>query len=309
MSTTEALKRETRFLWYEGVGRILREQGVPDLSGSRLLVVSDTREKDGYIIDSVLCTNEASMAPWEERRKAIRAHHVLGDHGLHYKELRPDFGPWAAVWPSLHSAAMLHGLAVVVRTPKALSDMNRSMIAGIQAQGLSVTAHEWKPHCYAEMVSTASLIALCVGLCSVEGQALHWLSDHNEAFRNPEQRNDMLNSMNRALRINVPHALGPTSISTPLLPEYAEDARDLVAIVDLFAGAVGDTMEDVPSPVNDDAVVWQPGENERRATKVGTINHWFFMEKGYPLRRRAFDLSYAPKADGQMNIGVALLHG
>lgn len=279
------------FPWHAQVVRFIHEYGAPDLSGSRLMIASDSRAKDGYVIDSVVCTNERNFLKWAERSEQIRQHHPLDDHGLHYKSLRYGSSFWNALWPSLHSACLMEGVAVVMRTEKQLIDSNIRIVQELISQGLSSTNHDWKAKSFTEMVGIAGLVGAIVGAVSSPSQGVHWISDHEPAFGKSDQFQDVLNFIGRASGISTPHELGRTSVSTPLLvKDHPLWARDFVAIVDLFAGGVGDALQDASVDEDTGRAMWEPGENERRSMKSGIISNWFWLDSYTPLKRLAIDV-------------------
>jgi hypothetical protein len=280
------------FDWLDVLAGMTTAHGLPDLGESKLILVSDSREKNGFVIDSVLCTTERSLLEWEQRRQIIRRWYPLDSHGLHYKSLGPSSPHWGAVQPSLHSAAKLNGLLLVVRMSKELVAANSKAVSSIQAKGLSKTNHPWKPDQYVYMVHVVSLVSTLIGLVAKPGQDVHWISDHEPSFYNADQREDIFRAAGHATGISMHHRLGRTSLSTPLMPSYSEQSRDLVSIVDLSAGSMGDTLEvtthtsDTNSTVHIDHIV-----EPRRRDKVRAIASWFFSPGIGELNRLVFDAS------------------
>lgn len=242
---------------------------------------------------------------WAKRSMEIRQHHRLDEHGLHYKALRYGSTFWKAVWPSLHSACLMDGVAVVMRTEKKLVDENIRIVENLLSKGISSTNHEWKAKPFTEMVGIATLVGIIVGEVSSPGQEVHWISDHEPPFGKDDQLQDILNFVGRATAMSTPHGLGRASVSTPLL-EVGNPllARDLVAIVDLFAGGVGDALK--VASMNEDTgyCCWEPVEGQRRSMKSGTISNWFWLDNYNPLKRLAIDVQLSENGEKGQTLSV-----
>jgi len=287
------------FPWHAQVVKFIHDKGAPNLSGSKLIITSDSRQKDGYVIDSVLCTNEKNFLEWAERSEQIREHHALGSHGLHYKSLRYGSTFWNALRPSLHSACLMEGVAVVMRTEKQLVEENIRIVQDLMAKGFSTTKHDWKAKPFTEMVGITGLVGAIVGAVSTPGQDVQWISDHEPPFGKDDQLHDVLGFIGRATGISTSHGLGRASVSTPLtVTDRPLWARDFVAIVDLFAGGVGDALQDATKDEATEHALWEPGGDERRSMKSGTISNWFWLDHYNPLKRLAIDVQLS-KGEGQ----------
>ena len=309
--TSEHLPKELApsdrpFPWHAQVAKFIDENGTPDLSGSKLIIASDSRMKDGYVIDSVLCTNEKNFLEWAKRSVQIREHHALDEHGLHYKSLRYGSTFWNALWPSLHSACLMEGVAVVMRTKKSLVDENISIVEALLAAGLGSTNHDLMVNQYATVVGVSSLVGAVVGAVSSPEQDVHWISDHEPPFGKDDQREDILNFIGRATGLSTPHGLGRASLITPLLvADQPLWARDFVAVVDLFAGGVGDALEDAKMDETGERALWKPGDDKRRSMKSGIISNWFWLDNFNPLKRLAVDVELSKNDSGDRKFSVS----
>lgn len=289
------------FPWHAQAAKFIKRKGIPDLSGSKLMIASDTRYKkdDGIIIDSILCTNERNFSNWLSRNTAIRAHNTVPEKGLDYTELRYNSTQWAAVAPSLKSASMLDGLAIVIRYHRSLMDYTTQVVAELQAKGISTTRHKWKPEQFVRIVGMSGMVATVIGTLSVADQDVHWISDHDYPLENHNMREDVLDLIAKATHQCVPHPLGKASFSTPQLvdPREKQIAKDLIAIADLFAGGVGDTILG-SSYVADNFHLWEPDETNSRKMMAGVIGNWFWLDEFNPLKRIALDVEYVPTPNG-----------
>lgn len=279
--------------WHKTIADILAKENLPDLSGSRLIVASDSSLKDGYIIHSALCTNERSLLRWDPKRISIRDHFRLDEHGLHYKKLSPKRRDWGALNPTLNIASDLQGILLVVRYPEDYSGSAKTIDRLSQA-GMSKTKHGWKAQKYVDMVEQVCLANVLFGILAKEEQDVHWLTDHEPHFNNNDQLKDVQNAMAHATDLFVKVNLGLRGITTPLYPEKNEQIRDIVAIPDLCAGAFRDLFAEIEFG-NERSTVWKAsGQNIKMESRMVTITNWFLNENSGKLIKRAIDLTSTP---------------
>ncbi|MBL7985405.1 MAG: hypothetical protein JNM91_10425, partial [Flavobacteriales bacterium] len=251
-------------MWNSLMRGLLDGMELPYSDGSCLWVASDSSEKAGHFIDSILCVEESTLGEWEHRRRIIRDIYELDDHGLHYKELHTNSNQWPALHPTLEAAILLRGVCIVVALPRSVRQIAEVAMQAAMDNGAGDMEHNWKAWNYMNYMRHTALVASLIGELSSPGQDVHWLSDHEPPFNKPEMTQDIVSMFLKALRINVAHELGETTLSTPLLhPDATGAKRDLLAIPDLAAGGIGDALFDIRNDPAQDAT-WRFGTNERR---------------------------------------------
>jgi len=278
------------FPWFNTISQQIRANGPHSLRGEELVFSSDSSFKNGYVVDAMLCTDMQSLDEWRLRNEEIRNHHALGMHGLHYKDLKPTQENWAAIWPTMKSAAMLRGVAVVVRTPPSMIDPNVQIVVDLKKKGLMNHKHDWKAMEYVKMVGLTSLLGAIAGAVCTERSSVLWVSDSDPMFNNSDQLEDIKDAVTHALDVHVSHEMGSVEVRTKRKPQSDQWAFDLVNILDLYAGAVGDVLFE--STVSDDGkrTEWTPSLNDRRNMKIANVGEWFIKDIHNPLMRYTFDL-------------------
>jgi len=278
------------FPWFETITEQIKASGPYDLRGDELIFSSDSSYKDGYFVDAMLCTDRASLIEWQARNEDIRKNHALDSHGLHYKDLRSNHESWSALWPTMKSASMLRGVAVIVRTPPQMVDSNVRIVEELRAKGLMSHEHDWKPLEYVKMVGLASLLGAIAGAVCTGSKSICWVSDSEPMFNNEEQLADIRGRVDHSLTINLPYSMGPVEVRTKRKPNHDQWAFDLVNILDLYAGSIGDLLKQSKGRDDNQRSHWEPGENERRNMNIGNIANWVLQDTHNPLKRHAFDL-------------------
>lgn len=269
----------------------------------RMFVVSDTSiRKDGWKYDAVLCTNETSLRNWNDRRVAIRREFGMGDRRLHFKKLSTNHALWAAVAPSLDAAAQMEGVCVVVAIPDNVRD---EAVAAVQShidRGEADLEHNWKAEYYMDHVRLTCTVATVIGALAVNDRPVDWISDHEPAFGHEAMCRDLLKTMGKASVAHIGRPLGETRVTTPLISTDADfGLRDILAIPDLAAGAVGAMLSDLRH--KEDQRYWVRGSTANRDRKVEAVGGWFFANDGMPLRRLAFEIAYKGP-DGRSSVNM-----
>ena len=248
------------FPWLKTLSDILTPVR-PDLSGSPLVITSDSRKKDGYVIDAVYCTNNDCLIPWMSRSKKIRSANNLNGRGLHYKDLRHGGNHWTALQPTIHSASLTKGVAIIMFYSEEVHLMNQKVISKAINSSLPRTKHRWKTGPLVEIVGMVSLLASVIGIMSHPQQRVHWISDHELLFEKEKQLADLNSFLNHSISLCCENELGLCSIETTRLPEPEDWKFDITAIPDLFAGGMGDVIVEAEGR-GENISVWTPVTSE-----------------------------------------------
>lgn len=279
--------------------RFIDRLSLPNLTGAKLIVGSDYRNKHGFYVDAFVLTTDDSLARWNQRRSAIRKRYGIHPKGLHYTNLDRSKPSWPAVEESLLAADELPGLCIVVLMHESLVLPFAQPVEDFLRGGHGITLeHSWKPLPLMEVVRITNWLTLFFQRFTRPHQAVHWLSDHEPWFKHgdmdSDQSRDVVRLLERAHRLNVKHQLGRTSLSTS---KWNDDethwAKDFVAISDLAAGAVSDALSSMDLSSNGDQLVLStPTEMDGRA---GPIAAWFWSGRRTPLGKVAVQIAYNGK--------------
>ncbi|MEZ4791334.1 MAG: hypothetical protein R2811_15165 [Flavobacteriales bacterium] len=280
-----------------------------DVHGEQLIFASDSSFKNGYIVDAMLCTDLQSFDDWKQRSEEIRQYNALNQKGLHYKELRPGMDDWPALWPTLKSASMMRGVAVVVRTPPEMSQANDQIVKSLIQLGMNTGRHNWKVSEYVKMVGLASLVGAIAGAIPQDIRSVRWVSDSDPMFNHADQLLDIKEAVEHALELNDKKSVREIEIRTKHKPQPDQWAFDLVNVLDLYAGAVGDILFESEVDKDISRSLWSPGENERRNMKIANIGGWFLQDNYNPLRRYTFDFGPIQREGEMLKHSVACVTG
>jgi hypothetical protein len=296
MNAAQSWSRPSAPSWNKVILDALKDDELPNLSGSKLVVWTDSRFVGEFWTDSIICSNERYLTAWNMQRLGIRERHLLDAKGLHYTDLHPDVDSWDAIEPSLKVANRLPGVCLVTMTPKSMADVaaEKMQAALVNARRDGRLRHRWKAMEFMKTCQLCNMVTLVAGTLSVPGQAFHWLSDNEPIFGNKKQLEDLQFILRNSESMNIPHQLGQRSISTNALSdESTHFANDLVALCDLTAAAVSDTLMSVDLSVEAEHVAWNAQKTPTaKDQKVSAIGGWYWNMKGAALRRYAFHLSY-----------------
>lgn len=142
----------------------------------------------------------------------------------------------AALPPFLTAAATLPGLLVTILINKRISNLSHGEI--LHRSPSLTLRHNWTPRALERMARTTHFVALLIGRFSQRGQNVYWISDEDELFGNVAKSRDLTDLLAMWSGLYVPHALGEIGAGTTSMDPGDRFEEDVVAIPDLFAGAL-----------------------------------------------------------------------
>lgn len=290
---------EPLFPWAKTIDRIVASERPQAIEGLAIIVATDsggTDHRSRYRVNVYLCVDVAASAGWERARTAIRRTFLSDGRRMAYKSLS-DRNRLAAVVPFLDAAVHMHGLCLVVIVNKDLRHL--CFHDSSEYERLRATANlrsRWKDRELEEAVRTTYTLALLLGGLSRPEQNVMWLSDEDNLFSNAAHAADVARLLATFTDHHVKHKLGHRMIGTTAIDEDDRQLEDLVAIPDLVAGGVAETVNRVAEVCGGRIPNNLTIEYEKELTpKAELMLRWLWRARG-PLTRVVARIDVHPGA-------------
>lgn len=218
---------------------------IPNLhNASTILVGSDYSGQHATSQFEALCflfADADRMGLWIDSQKLLRKQFLPDGRRLSYKALN-DRHRSTALPHFLKATDLLSGLLVVVLVDKSIESLFKSSgkIESSDAEIRSL-AH-WAPHVVERLLRVCHFASFFLAGLSRERQNVLWITDQDEIAANVEKHGELVSTFGRISSHYLSHNLGHLRIATTASDTGKRDVEDFVAIADLAAGAICQTL-------------------------------------------------------------------
>ncbi|UZR28054.1 hypothetical protein [Methylococcus mesophilus] len=218
---------------------------IPNLrNASTILVGSDYSGQHATSQFEALCflfVDADRSRSWLRAQKSLRKQFLPDGRRLSYKALN-DRQRNAALPRFLEATNLLSGLLVVILVDKSIESLFKSSgrIESSDPEIQSI-AH-WAPHVVEKLLRVCHFASFFLSGLSREYQDVLWITDQDDIAANVERHGELVSTFGRISSHYLPHTLGHLRIATTASDTGKRDVEDFVAIADLAAGAICETL-------------------------------------------------------------------
>jgi hypothetical protein len=186
-----------------------------------------------------------------------------------------------ALIPFLEAAEYLEGHVVVVAVTKQLRQMSSAPTSMQLWQNMHGLQAKWDLRAFEQMARVAHFFSMFLGTWSSPGMDVTWITDDDSIVANAGRLDDVHQFAARLSAFFVPHQLGVFAMNTVSSDSRARGFEDFVAIPDLAAGMVGESLL-----ARRNQEQGRPDEHggEELSVKSEVIADWFWHRSG-PLKK------------------------
>lgn len=218
---------------------------IPNLrNASTILVGSDYSGQHATSQFEALCflfVDADRSRSWIRAQESLRKQFLPDGRRLSYKALN-DRQRIAALPRFLEATNLLCGLLVVVLVDKRIESLFKSSgkIESSDPEIQSI-AH-WAPHVVEKLLRVCHFASFFLSGLSREYQDVLWITDQDDIAANAERHGELVSTFGRISSHYLPHTLGRLHLATTASDTGKRDVEDFVAIADLAAGAICETL-------------------------------------------------------------------
>ncbi|HEX8987659.1 MAG TPA: hypothetical protein VF816_06835, partial [Rhodocyclaceae bacterium] len=178
---------------------------------------------------------------WLDAQKSLRKQFLPDGRRLSYKALN-DRHRNAALPRFLDATNLLSGLLVVVLVDKRIETLFKPS-GRIESSDPEIPslAH-WAPQVVEKLLRICHLASLFLAGISGANQDVLWITDQDDIAANVERHRELVSTFGRISSHYLSHTLGHLRIATTAADTGKRDIEDFVAIADLAAGAICETL-------------------------------------------------------------------
>jgi hypothetical protein len=212
--------------------------------GAHLMVGSDysgAHESSDYWVYSFLLSDADTSPSWPGVRRDVRAEFLSDGRRMSFKRLG-DRQRLAALRPFLAAADLFNGVCVgfVVRKGMhRLSTGARTLEVWTRLHGVH---GKWDDESFEAMVRIVHLFSMLIGRWTTRGTHVTWITDQDRIAANDPRLDDMLAFAGKMTSVYVDRPMGELAINTTGIDDAARGFEDFVAVADLVAGALAETV-------------------------------------------------------------------
>jgi hypothetical protein len=213
---------------------------LPNLRGcSKLCALIDWGGQDRtakFSSLAILLADEPGCESWYRLREQVRRNHLPDERRLSYKSLS-DRVRQRALLPFLVAADEIPGLLFTILVDRDIPTLTEEtdLPPKVDFAGAVFGRDD-----YWRLELTAQFLGFLLAGLSDPGQKGQLIVDEDNIVANPSQQTAVCTALSLAMKDRVPHQLGGWTVSSPALATDKLMVEDLLAVVDLAAGALAD---------------------------------------------------------------------
>lgn len=251
---------------------------------------------------SFILLNPETLLAWDTTRCALRERLRLGSRRLSYKALN-DVRRRRALLPFLEAANLIPGILVTVLIDQSVRTAFERDDPIEQEALRAQLLPGWSAPVVERALRVVHLVSFFLAGLTAPGQDVLWITDEDDIAANEARLRQLVDVFARVSSHYLPHDLRHLRIGTARSDTGRRDLEDVLAIADLAAGALQETVkvQGVPS-----GGFWLPPPT-RVPAKTRSISDWF-SDGTASLRRLVYVLDEAPDS-GKLRITSMKFHG
>lgn len=218
---------------------------IPDIrNASTILVGSDYSGQHAtsqFEALSFVLVDADRSGSWIKAQKSLRKQFLPDGRRLSYKALN-DRHRNAALPHFLEATNLLSGLLVVILVDKSIESLFKSS-GRIESSDPEIQslAH-WAPHVVEKLLRICHFASFFVAGLSRANQNVLWITDQDDIAANAKKHGELVSTFGHISSHYLPHTLGHLRIATTASDTGNRDVEDFVAVADLAAGAICETL-------------------------------------------------------------------
>jgi hypothetical protein len=228
-----------------------------------------------YSVYCFLLANADTSPTWPSVRRDIRAQFLADGRRMSFKRLG-DRQRLAALRPFLDAADLFNGVCVAFVVQKGVQRLStRASTLAVWTRLYGVQG-KWDDQSFEAMVRIVHLFSILLGRWTTPHTHVTWITDQDRIAANDDRLDDMLAFAGKMTSLYVDHPMGELAINTTSIDDGTRGFEDFVAVADLAAGALAETV-----------TAWsrQPGWNHENdlalfpssvSVKSNLLAHWFW---------------------------------
>ena len=216
---------------------------LPDLRNCRSIFVASDYSGDHNTADfqilSFLIGDDQSLPEWDMARITVRKDY-LQNREMSYKQLNDKIRA-RALLPFLMAAKAISGLSITVAIHKKVASLFSIKRLNLSELGLEKYSH-WDISILEKLFRVANFIGFFIAGLSRSSQHIHWITDEDAIVANEKYMAEAKEVCDIALRFYLEYYKSTLSCETTAFDNSTMQIKDLVAIPDLIAGALSETV-------------------------------------------------------------------
>jgi len=251
---------------------------------------------------SFIFLNPESLHAWDTTRCALRDRLKLGSRRLSYKALN-DVRRRRALLPFLEVANLIPGILVSVLIDRSVQTAFERDDPFEQEALRSQLFPGWSAPVVERALRVVHLVSFFLAGLTAPGQDVLWITDEDDIAANEARLRQLVDVFARVSSHYLPHDLRHLRIGTARSDTGRRDLEDVLAIADLAAGALQETVkaQGVPS-----GGFWLPPPTRIQA-KTRSILDWF-SDGTAALKRLVYVVDEVPDS-GKLRITSMKFNG
>jgi len=168
---------------------------------------------------------------------------------MSYKKLN-DFYRRNALIPFLDAANCIDGLLINFMLNKKIKGLVTYEVVFDKFKNILGLKWKWSEKQFKKMFEIAHFASILIGALGKDNQEIYWISDQDEIFANPIKHQDVVTILSGLGNIYIQHKPGKLGVGTSGIDPGDRAEEDLIAIVDLAAGALVDFVNNCSNNPN-----------------------------------------------------------
>lgn len=240
------------FPWVKTLDKIMQEIKLPEFNGPLVYLASDSsgyEKTSDYLATSFVVIDLFNSNEWEAKRRYIRHTLLPNNRRMSFKTLN-DSHRRNALIPFLDAANYIDGLLINFMLNKKIKCL--VTYEGVFDKWKNILGLKWKwsEKQFKKMFEIAHFASILIGALGKDNQEIYWISDQDEIFANPIKHQDVSTILSGLGNIYIQHSPGKLGVGTSEIDPGDRAEEDLIAIVDLAAGALVDFVNNCSNNPN-----------------------------------------------------------